>query len=814
MTKPAVATTDAAAVPPPAPEAPPPATASLNKSLDAPGALAALLATPGIGPMLLDSLGQAIVLLAAATGIIVDANQAAAELFARPLASLPGLDHLLLHPREDRGTHRALMGCIRDGLFTGPCSTLRPMTVLRADGQRLSCRITAFPLRQDREMFLCGIFQSPSLQEILDRQLVDGEVHFATALPHLDEGIWSWAVDTDEVSLTDRWLEQLGYRRGDFSDLLENCRALLHPDDMPAVDAVLEARAKGEPTAFSMEFRLRHRDGSYRWMSCRGGAIRDASGKVVRLAGANADITARKEAEQALRESEQRYRLLAQNTPDAVFLHDMRGKVLDVNDRACTLLGYDRRTLLNLAVPDFEVVCPPDVLQGIWDAMQLGPFCFEGLARRADGSTFPTEVHGVAFVERGRTLCLVAARDLTLRKRYEQSLAEARDAAMAASLAKTEFLANMSHEIRTPMNIILGMTELLRETALTSAQKRYLAALDNSGRLLLHLLNDILDLSQIEANKLELRPRAFDPAALVAEVREFMRVPAEEKGLLLAMRHHGAVPATLVNDPDRLRQVLVNLIWNAVKFTPHGSITVTLAAAPPIGGHPALHVAVDDTGIGIAAADCQRVFAPFTQAQDPSGRRPAGTGLGLAICKRLVEGMGGEIGLQSRPGRGSRFHFTLPSLGEAPAATVSAPSSPAGQPAGDARRRRLLLVEDSRANQEMIRLFLENEPYDIEVAATGREALARFAPGRFDLILMDMEMPEMDGCAATEAIRRLEAACGSWRTPVVMLSAHAFAVFEQKGLAAGADAFLTKPIRRAVLLDTLRAYQAVAAPKA
>ncbi len=560
--------------------------------------------------------------------------------------------------------------------------------------------------------------------------------------------------------------------------------------------------ARGATPSFTMEFRLRHKDGSYRWMLCRGGAICDASGRVTRLAGANTDITAQKEAEQALRESEARFRLLSQNTPDAVFLHDMAGHVLDANDQACLLLGYDRETLTSLSVTDFEVSCPAQVLHDFWDAMEPGPFRFEGLARRADGSTFPTEVHGVAFEERGRTLALVAARDLTLRKQYERSLAEARDAAMDANRAKTEFLANMSHEIRTPMNIILGMAELLRGTPLSPEQRRYLSALDSSGRVLFRLISDILDISQIEANKLELRPRAFDPAALVGEVRDIMAVAVEEKGLSFAVRLEDGLPARLVNDPDRVRQVLINLIWNAVKFTASGGIAVEAGRCVSLAGESAVRLEVADTGSGIAPEDCRRIFEPFTQA-DERGGRPAGTGLGLAICKSLVERMGGTIGVESAVGRGSRFTFTLPSL-----AGARCPAPPAEPATPDAppppSRRRLLLVEDSPANQEMLRLFLESEPYDIATAATGLEAVAHFAPGRFDIVLMDMEMPEMDGCAATQSIRRLEAASGSWRTPVLMLSAHAFGEFERKALAAGCDAFLTKPVRRACLLAALR----------
>jgi PAS domain S-box-containing protein len=651
---------------------------------------------------------------------------------------------------------------------------------------------------------------SPHIQDFIDICSLaadcrrhDGEQDFAKVLPQTD-GAWNWTPDTGQISLSERWMEQLGLAPDELPLAPDACSKRLHPDDAARTLQLMEDCAQGKIASFSVEFRLRHKDGSYRWMLCRGGALRDASGRVARVAGANTDITAQKEAEQALRESEARFRLLSQNTPDAVFLHDMAGNVLNVNDHACLMLGYDKEALTRLNVADFEVSCPAEVLHGIWANMQPGPFRFEGLARRADGTTFPTEVHGVAFLERGRTLSLLAARDLTLRKQHEASLAEARDAAMAANRAKTEFLANMSHEIRTPVHIILGMAELLRETALAPKQARYLVSLESAGQVLLHLINDILDISQIEAQKLELRPQRFDPAALVGQVRDMMAVAVEEKGLSFSVRLDAGLPAVMVNDPDRVRQVLLNLLWNAVKFTTSGGITLEAArvdAPDASSGSPALRLAVTDTGVGIAPEDCERIFAPFTQAR--AGGRPAGTGLGLAICKSLVERMGGAISVDSVPGRGSRFTCTLPSL---PGEGRDAPrpeSAAAPPPPPPARQRRLLLVEDSLANREMVRLFLEKEPYEIVVADTGVSALAQFAPGRFDIVLMDMEMPEMDGCAATEAIRRLEAASGTWRTPVLMLSAHAFADYERKALAAGCDAFLTKPVRKATLLDAL-----------
>ena len=520
------------------------------------------------------------------------------------------------------------------------------------------------------------------------------------------------------------------------------------------------------------------------------------------------DIAAREEAERALRESEERFRLLAENTPDAVFLHNKGGSVLDCNPRACEILGYDAATLKTLNITDFEIGCPAAVLHAFWDELQPGPFSFEGLARRRDGTTFPTEIRGVAFLQGGKELALVAVRDLSARKEFERSLAEARDAALAANRAKTEFLASMSHEIRTPMHIILGMTELLGETAVTDTQKRYLAAIEHSGQVLLHLINDILDLSQIEANKLEIRPTAFDPDAVVDAVCGLLRLPAEKKGLYLTVRREPDVPAVVTNDPGRLRQVLMNLIWNGVKFTATGGIEVRVSGLADTAGSGGVRIEVADTGAGIPPETTDRIFAPFTQAADSDGKRPAGTGLGLAICNRLVALMGGNISLASTPGQGSRFSFTLPSLPAVPAPSQApeqtAPPCPAATSRPSQGPRRLLLAEDSRSNRELIRLFLEKEPYEIVMTETGREALAHFAPGAFDLVLMDMEMPEMDGCAATRAIRRLEEATGSPRTPVLMLSAHAFPAYEQKGLAAGCDGFMTKPIGKSSLLAALR----------
>ncbi len=753
-----------------------------------------------------NAVSDAIFVADAATGLLLDANQAACDLVGLPRDQLVGRSHTDLHPPEEKALHQTLFaGCVRS-VEDRPFCHLTPVTVVRADGARLASRVTVLVVPHGNGRVVYGIFQKPDDRTLLDCRLQASEAFYAQALPNTEDGVWSWNPVTNEIFVSTRWKTQLGFQAEDFTTTPVPCIERLHPEDADRVLAVLRDCSQGGQTSFAMEYRLRCKDDSYKWIHCRGAATRDVSGRVVCLAGANSDITARKEAELALRESEERFRMLARNTPDAVFLHDMEGRVMEVNARACQLLGYDEATLKQRRISDFEASCPPEALLDIWRNLQPGPFSFEGLARRRDGTTFPTEVQGVAFVERGRMLALVAARDLTARKKLESTLAEARDAAMAASRAKTDFLASMSHEIRTPMNIILGMAELLRETGVSSSQKAYLDAIENAGRVLLDLINDILDLSQIEANKIELRTEAFAPAAIIGDVCAFMGISARQKGLAFTVRLADDLPRTMRNDPARLSQVLMNLIWNAVKFTATGGIEVAAAPVADAKGRAAVRVDVADTGSGIAPEELERIFDPFTQAEQGKGRRPAGTGLGLAICRRLVTCMGGVIAAESEPGRGSVFTFTLPSLSEARPTPVRPVAVRADAPHAPppARPRRLLLAEDSESNRELVKLFLQQEAYEIVAAETGLEAVELFTAGPFDLVLMDMEMPEMDGCEATQAIRRFETQTGAARTPILMLSAHAFSEYEEKGRQAGCDGFMSKPVRKADLVKTLR----------
>ncbi len=500
------------------------------------------------------------------------------------------------------------------------------------------------------------------------------------------------------------------------------------------------------------------------------------------------------------RQAEERFRTLFQRSGEPHLLFDERGLV-DCNDAALALLGTaERSQVLGLTLA--KLTCEDPALGGkpledaIAGARRDGARRLEIRARRVDGGLAPVEMTITPIRLAGNEALLVAWHDIADRQRYEQELRRARDEAQSAVRAKASFLAMMSHELRTPMTGVIGMSELLGDTRLDDEQRRLVGVLQNSAHSLLTVVNDVLDFSKIEAGKLTLESIDFDPVGVMREVIDLLSSAASGRGNLLVHDAAGQHGLRVTGDPTRLRQILFNLVGNAIKFTERGRITVSIQARPAGDDALRLDFEVRDTGIGIPPEVLPTLFTPFQQADSSTTRRFGGTGLGLAICRHLVTAMHGEIGVTSVPGEGSCFAFSieLPRAAEAPARQAAAAADPALR---TAKGLDILLAEDNPTNQLLLATRLRRAGHRVEVVENGAKAVERVTAHDFDIVLMDMQMPVLDGAGATRAIRAIPGEKG--RVPVLALTADALPEFRSRYMDSGLNDYLTKPVDWAAL---------------
>ena len=570
------------------------------------------------------------------------------------------------------------------------------------------------------------------------------------------------------------------------------------------------------------EFRVPRADGSLMWLEGNPNIIRNAKGDPVEVVSTYRDVTARRQLEDELRlanqaaqeateaahASEIRFRAMAEISRDMIARMDLNGTIRFVSPSCESVMGYSQQAMVGTTTLSHTHPEDTESVQAYFSSLIAEgpdapprPYTFRAI--RGDGRIIWLEgIPRILFDDTGRPKEIQdSARDVTARKELEQALAEARAAADVAAAAKADFLANMSHELRTPLNSIIGFTQLLANSdALAPAERRHVDLVSMSSRGLLTIVNDILDFSSLEAGSIRLEDRAFSVAEAVRHSIDSLLIQADSKNLQLDMCTEGALEPLLIGDEARLQQILLNLIGNAIKFTASGGVNVSIVAGHMAEGRQQIRIAVRDTGIGIPIDRRERLFERFSQVESSINRRFGGSGLGLAITRSLVDLMKGRIGFDSEEGQGTTFWVELDlGVGTAPGVLTHRKSDPSAKSAAT-RAMRILVVDDVDLNRELAAAFLAGSMHDVDLARDGLEAIALARSRNYDIVLMDVQMPGMDGLEAARAIRALPA-CQD--LPIIAMTAQALPDQIAACRDAGMNDYLPKPISADGLLTMI-----------
>jgi PAS domain S-box-containing protein len=892
-------------------------------------------------------------------GTILSWNQGAHNIFGYAEDEMVGKPLTLLMPQRYRAAYGLGLERVSGTGERRAVGTTVELQGLRKDGSEFPFDLSASEWKSEGKTFYSSIIRDINERRQMEKVLWASQKLFGSAFESAPIGMALLAPDGHWLQVNQALCDIFGYSGQDL--LKTTFQAITHTDDVEAETPYFRNIVSGEISTYHIEKRCLHKNGHLVWILKSVSLVSDEQGAPAYFITQIQDITERKKAEEELLRSETKFQTLFQSSTDAVMMLDGKS-YLDCNKPTLAIFGCATREEFCAKHPGdlspVEQPCGTSSMllanQRIAIAIEKGSARFEWVHKRADnGRTFLTDVTLSAMELDGKPVLQATVRDITERKQAEAELQHAKVAAESANRAKSEFLASMSHEIRTPMNAIVGMAELLAETPLSDEQNRYVQTFRRAGDNLLILINDILDLSKVEAGHMELEDVAFDLYEIVEKACDVIAPRAHEKGLDLNNHILPEVPVDLVGDPTRLRQILLNLLGNAVKFTERGEVGLRVMKDSDARDPGALRFSVSDSGIGVPPDKLETIFKPFTQVDSSTTRRYGGSGLGLGISKRLVELMGGRIWIESCLGQGTTVHFTLPiRVGSVPhrrgassavdlhdvktlvvddnatnrlilremlkswnagvtevgggedalaqlryaqdagepfrlvlldgrmpgmdgfqvaeavqrqpdlmdvkmimltsdgrggdraraqklgfarylvkpvkrvellhaisdAMTAPLPAVPARQestlPLAESTAvsscsmppLSILLAEDMSDNQLLIQAYLKRTPYRLDIAENGEIACAKFKGGRYDLVLMDMQMPVMDGYDATRAIRQWEQEQGRPPTPIIALTAHALKGDEQKSLDAGCTAHLTKPIKKPTLLAAILEY--------
>ncbi|MEZ4647636.1 MAG: PAS domain S-box protein [Candidatus Eisenbacteria bacterium] len=715
------------------------------------------------------------------------------------------VDHPLsvvsLHAEEDRPEAAQIFQAMLRGERT-TCQL--PMTT--ADDRMVPVETRVWLGDWNGEACIFGIIKDLTVQEA-ERQRFERLFRANPAPMAITDGTTGKIVD-----INDAFLETLGYAR----DAIVG-RTSAELGLFPEADRRQEAA------------RLLARDGAF---SNFDSDVRTASGVVLKgvfygetlsnrdreeILTVMVNVTPQLEARAALWESEGLLRSTIESMQDLVFALDDKGRFLELAATAVQETAYRKRD--EYVGAHYSSILPPDAAVKVGaaiDALQRG--------EEAPAIDYSLEVDGTcryysARISLRRNLegrflgATAVVRDVTDARRAEHDLRVAHERAernaeraLQASRAKSEFLANMSHEIRTPLNGVIGMVDLLLGTKLDDEQFGFASTIRTSGRALLSVIDDILDFSRIEAGKLTLEPEDFDPRKLLEQVLEIVSSAAREKGLMLGCSVDPATPALVRGDAKRLRQILLNLVGNAVKFTDEGGVSVDMRATPGADGALRMGFTVRDSGIGIPQDQFDRLFEKFSQVDGSATRKHGGTGLGLAIARQLVEMMGGAIRCRSEVGSGSEFSFDV-ELARSHETSQNVPEATEGAntdaPRPEGSNKRVLLVEDNTVNQRVARAMLQRLGFEVDVAEDGQQALDALRAHRYEVVLMDCQMPVMDGYEATRRLRDHAEGTLDPTVPVIAMTAHAMSGDRERCLAAGMDDYVPKPVSLSSMRDVL-----------